>query len=82
MLEKATVRASDYRNIGVANAILSYEHVEDENYLVLHRVHVQPTNCSDLLLECPLDDEQVRAHFEYLLSVEVCNMDVKSVVTA
>lgn len=82
MLEQIRVRGDDYRGMGVANALLSYEHVESENYLVLHRVQIEINTDCDLLLDCPIDDDVAREHFENMLSVAVCNMDVKSEVTA
>jgi len=49
---------------------------------VLHRVQIEINTDCDLLLDCPIDDELVREHFENMLSVAVCNMDVKSGVAA
>lgn len=35
---------------------------------VLHRVQIIPTTATDFMIDCPLDDDEVRKHFEQLLS--------------
>jgi|GEM_PF-6415074 len=61
----------------VCNAIITYEFIEqldgefDTSYAVLHRVQIEPTTDSITLLDCPLDDDETRAHFESLLSAEL-----------
>lgn len=79
MLGMTRVRAADWRGNSAVNVLLHYEHVAGASgeYLVLHRVQVELTEDSALLLDVPLDDDAVREHFEHLLSVSECNLDVK-----
>lgn len=85
MLKQKLIEGNDSRNQGVCNALLTYEVVDgfDSEYLVLHRVQLMPTADSELLIDCPLDDDEVLVHFENMLSSAVCNLPVmQSEVTA
>ena len=78
MLKQKLIEGNDSRNQGVCNALLTYEVVDsfDSEYLVLHRVQLMPTSDSELLIDCPLNDDEVLVHFENMLSIAVCNLPV------
>lgn len=84
MLKQIRVIGNCYRSMSVTNALLSYEHVESDHgdYLVLHRVQIEIPTESPILIDCPIDDSETREHFEQMLSVNVCGIDVKSEVVS
>ena len=91
-LQKIRIESNDKKLHNTCNVILTFECVdyscndpdfyEKSPYAVLHRVHLEPTECSTLLIDVPLDDSDVREHFESLLSVHCHGYDVHTAVTA
>jgi hypothetical protein len=91
MLETIRIYSKDEKSHNTCNVILTFECVEpDYNdqveycnaYAVLHRVQLEPTTYSTLLIDVPLDDSDAREHFESLLSVHCHGYDVHTAVTA
>ncbi len=71
------------------NVLISFECIDNtdpieyhEETLVLHRVHIEPTVNSTLLIDVPLDDSDTREHFESLLSANYHGFEVTTAVTA
>lgn len=73
------------RIYGACNVLISYELVEytyqekmdgEEDYAVLHRVQLEPSTVSTLLIDCPLDDAFILAQYESLLSKELAGVTV------
>lgn len=82
---RATDNGGRYSN--VCNALITYELIEvshlnpveyEDDSLVIHRVQLMPTSDTDFLVDCPLDDSDVRAHFEHLLSAYCHDLDVST----
>ena len=92
MLEKIRICSKDKKLHNTCNVILTFECVdyscndpafyEKPPYAVLHRVQLEPTADAELKIDVPLDDSDVREHFESLLSVHCHGYDVKTAVTA
>lgn len=67
------------------NVIISFECVELDDpsassYCVIHRVQLEPTVDSTLLIDVPLDCSDVRSHFESLLSSNFHGYDTSTEV--
>ena len=88
MLETIRIESKDIKSNYTCAVILTFECVEfdansfDDSYCVLHRVQLEPTDYSSLLLDVPLDDSDVREHFEGLLSSHQFGYDVKTAVAS
>lgn len=76
-LQQIRIKGKGENSHDTCNVILTFEYVEpDYNdqveccdaYAVLHRVQLEPTTYSTLLIDVPLDDADAREHFESLLS--------------
>ena len=91
-LQKIRIYSKDEKSHNTCNVIITFECVdyscndpdfyEKSPYAVLHRVQLEPTEYSTLLIDVPLDDSDVREHFESLLSVHCYGYDVKTAVIA
>jgi len=73
------------RIYGACNVLISYELVEytyqeklngEEDYAVLHRVQLEPTCDSTLLIDCPLTDSDALTYFENMLSKELGHITI------
>lgn len=93
MLETIRIYGSDKNRHDepTCNVVMTYELVEygasdahwgAESYAVLHRVQIEPTVDSTLLLDCPLHDDDAREHFEQLLSANLHGYRVGLAVSA
>lgn len=78
-LEKLIIRGrgNRYDSLDTCSVQLTFECIEHDSnnqieyedaYCVLHRVQIIPTTATDFMIDCPLDDDEVREHFEQLLS--------------
>lgn len=86
MLETIRIYSKDEKSHNTCNVILTFECVEyscrdpdfyeKSPYAVLHRVQLEPTPDGMLVIDVPLDDDEVRAHFESLLSAHCHGYDV------
>lgn len=87
-LQKLRIEGRSINSQSTCNVILHFECVEfdadsDEySYCVLHRVQLEPTADSTFTIDVPLDDSDVREHFEQLLSANYFGYDVKTGVAA
>ena len=91
-LQKIRIESKDEKSHNTCNVILTFECVdyscndpdfyEKSPYAVLHRVQLEPTADAELKIDVPLDDADVREHFESLLSVHCHGYDVKTAVTS
>ncbi|NYR09570.1 hypothetical protein [Psychrobacter sp. BI730] len=92
MLETIRIYSKDEKSHNTCNVILTFECVEyscrdpefyeKSPYAVLHRVQLEPTPDADLKVDVPLDNSDVREHFESLLSVHCHGYDVHTAVAA
>ena len=92
MLETIRIESKDEKSHNTCNVILTFECVEyscrdpefyeKSPYAVLHRVQLEPTPDADLKVDVPLDNSEVREHFESLLSVHCHGYDVKTAVAS
>lgn len=90
-LQKLRIEGRSINSQSTCNVILHFECVEHyhddlmngaSNYCVLHRVQLEPTADSTFTINVPLDDSDVREHFEQLLSANYFGYDVKTGVAA
>ena len=91
-LQKIRIESKDEKSHNTCNVILTFKCVdyscndpdfyEKSPHAVLHRVQLEPTEYSTLLIDVPLDDSDVREHFESLLSVHCYGYDVKTAVAS
>ena len=91
-LQKIRIESKDEKSHNTCNVILTFECVdyscrdpafyEKSPCAVLHRVQLEPTEYSTLLIDVPLDDSDVREHFEGLLSSHQFGYDVKTAVAS
>lgn len=86
MLDKIRIESKDIKSNNTCTTILTFECVEfsaesfNDSYCVLHRVQLEPTEYSTLLIDVPLDDSDVREHFEGLLSSHQFGYDVHTAI--
>lgn len=89
-IETICINGKAINSHDTCNVIITFECVEPtyseqlnggEAYCVLHKVELQPTSATDVKLVCPLDDSDVLAHFESLLSTHWHGYPVYSRVT-
>lgn len=90
-LQKLRIESKDFNSNSTCTVIMTYELVEfdaddvrrgAESYAVLHRVQLEPTPDADLKIDVPLDDSEVREHFESLLSVHCHGYDVHTTINS
>lgn len=77
-MEELRIYGTDHNGNSTNNVLLTFECVDysshdpdfhnKEPYAVLHRVQLEPTADSMIMIDVPLDDDTVREHFEKLLS--------------
>lgn len=83
-LQTLRIESKDFNSNSTCTVIMTYELVEfdansdDDSYCVLHRVQIEPTSYSTLVIDVPLDDYDAREHFESLLSNHRFGYDVKT----
>lgn len=77
-LQKIRIESKDRMSNYTCTVIMTYEifEADNDNHCVLHRVQLEPSEYSTLLLDVPLDDSDVREHFEGLLSNHCFGFDV------
>ena len=84
-LQKIRIESKDRMSNYTCTVIMTYEIFENtssdpveyhDNHCVLHRVQLEPSEYSTLLLDVPLDESNVREHFEGLLSNHCFGFDV------
>ena len=90
MLETIRIYGKGEKSHDTCNVILTFECVEyscrdpefyeKSPYAVLHRVQLEPTTYSTLLIDVPLDDADAREHFESLLSIHCHGYDVHTAI--
>ena len=83
-LQKIRIESKDRMSNYTVTVIMTYEifEADNDNHCVLHRVQLEPSEYSTLLIDVPLDDSDVREHFEGLLSNHCFGFDVHTAVTA
>lgn len=90
MLEEIRIYGKGNNSHDVCNVIITFECFEwshrdtdfQEGYLVMHKVEIEPTCTNGIRIPCPLDDSEMREHFESLLSVNCCGYEVRTGVAA
>ena len=82
MLEQIRIYGKGNNSHDTCNVLISFECVDDESYCIIHRVQIEPTVNSTFLIDCPLDDNDTREHFESLLSANYHGYEVKTGVAA
>ena len=90
-LQTLKIESKDIKSNYTCAVILTFELVEysymeslagASSHCVLHRVQLEPTEYGDLRIDVPLDDSDVREHFEGLLSSHQFGYDVVTAVAA
>ena len=77
------IESKDHNSNNICTVIMTFELIEfdansdEDSYCVLHRVQLEPSEYSTLRLDVPLDDSDVREHFEGLLSNHQFGYDVR-----
>lgn len=89
-LQELRIYGKSANSHDTCNVLLTFECVEwgcndpdyQEAYVVLHRVQIEPTTFSTLVIDVPLDDSDTREHFESLLSANCHGYTVHTRITA
>lgn len=88
-LQQIRIKGKGDNSHDTCNVLLSFECVDNtdpveyhEETLVLHRVQLEPTVNSTLLIDVSLDDSEVREHFESLLSANYHGFEVVTAVAS
>ena len=82
------IESKDRMSNNICTVLITYELVEfesgsdEDSYCVLHRVQLEPSEYATLRLDVPLDDSDVREHFEGLLSTHCFGYEVVTGVAA
>lgn len=82
-LQTLRIESKDFNSNSTCTVVMTFELIEfdansdEDSYCVLHRVQLEPSEYSTLRLDVPLDDSDVREHFEHLLSNHRFGYDVR-----